>query len=256
MSKKSFIIIFLLFFTFAYQANAIALNLDERIDQYPQWQSKISLPTPEQDLNFPQWFKGKWQVTSILKEQIAPLAPQFQTPGFEQNQEYIDREINFNVQYVPTIELPKQDKFVPAVVPKKEMIIADRAFNGLAIAQAYMGKENVQKVTTNPSNSTEQITQFRTDNQLISTVIGRQQQALGENTFLTSELTRQFFRRPQSVYLNFVETTTKYQLINPNLIEGEQISAIYLSPEDPDYFIAINKPVALYYYTLKLEKIR
>ena len=104
-------------------------------------------------------------------------------------------------------------------------------------------------------NSTEQITTFNSDNQLISTVVGRKQQTVSPTEFITSEITRQFFRRPTSVYLNFVENITKYNLINPNLIKGEQISGIYLSAQDPDYFLAINKPVALYKYDLTLTKI-
>ncbi|MGK7957556.1 MAG: DUF6816 family protein, partial [Crocosphaera sp.] len=55
-------------------------------------------------------------------------------------------------------------------------------------------------------------------------------------------------------YLNEVETTTDYQLINANKVTAKQVTAIYLSPEDPDYFKAINRPVAIYEYELILEK--
>ena len=37
-------------------------------------------------------------------------------------------------------------------------------------------------------------------------------------------------------------------------IEAEQITAIYLSPQDPDYFTAAGRPVALYRYELILDK--
>ena len=235
--------------------SAFAITLENRINSYPQWNSKLNLPQPDRDLIFPDWFEGKWEVSNILKEQIAPLAPRFKTPGFDQNEAYIDREILFDVQYIPTIEIPKQENFLPSIVNKKPIIIADRAFNGKSIAQAYLGKENVDKVIINSRNSTEQITNFSSENQLISTIVGRQQQTINDNKIITSEITRQFFRRPQSVYLNFVESTTEYELINPQLIKGRQISAIYLSPEDPDYFLAIDKPVALYYYELMLTKI-
>jgi hypothetical protein len=39
-------------------------------------------------------------------------------------------------------------------------------------------------------------------------------------------------------------------------IEAEQITAIYLSPQDPDYFKAAGHPVALYRYHLQLNKIK
>ncbi|MEW5859950.1 MAG: DUF6816 family protein, partial [Cyanobacteriota bacterium] len=35
-------------------------------------------------------------------------------------------------------------------------------------------------------------------------------------------------------------------------IEADQVTAIYLSPQDPDYFKAIDRPVALYRYRLQL----
>lgn len=229
--------------------------LADRIVQYPYWEHQLSLPTPSQELIFPSWFEGKWNVTNILTEQIAPLSPKFKTPGFDSNKEYLDKNILFSVQFIPTILTPKNDNFVPSIVNKKQVIIPDRAFNGLAIAQAYLGEENVKEVMINKKNSTEQITKFKGENELISTVIGRQQETVSEDKFITSEITRQFFRRPNSVYLNLVETTTKYELINPNYIQGKQVTAIYLSPQDPDYFLAFDQPVALYYYTLDLHKI-
>lgn len=51
----------------------------------------------------------------------------------------------------------------------------------------------MEKVVINPNNTTEQITKFRGENELISTVIGRQQENISEKDFITSEVTRQFF---------------------------------------------------------------
>lgn len=78
-------------------------------------------------------------------------------------------------------------------INKQIIIIADRKFNSLSIAQAYLGIDNVEKVVINPNNTTEQITKFRGENELISTVIGRQQENISEKDFITSEVTRQFF---------------------------------------------------------------
>ncbi|WP_071827663.1 DUF6816 family protein [Geminocystis sp. NIES-3708] len=228
--------------------------LADRIAQYPHWEHQFSLPTPNQELIFPSWFEGKWDVNNILLEQIAPLSPKFKTPAFDSNQEYIDKNITFSVQFIPTILIPKNDNFVPTILNKKSVIIPDRAFNGLSIAEAYLGKKNVKEVIINQNNSTEQITKFKGENELISRVIGRQQEIVSEEKFITSEITRQFFRRPNSVYLNLVETITKYRLINPNYIQGKQVTAIYLSPQDPDYFLAFDQPVAFYYYTLDLHR--
>lgn len=228
--------------------------LADRIGQYPHWQHRLSLATPNQELIFPTWFEGKWDVNNILIEQIAPLSPKFKSPAFDSNQKYIDKNISFSVKFIPTILKQKKDNFIPSILNNKTVIIPDRTFNGLAIARAYLGEENVKEVIMSQNNPAEQITKFQGENKLISTVIGRQQESISEEDFITSEITRQFFRRPNSVYLNSVETTTKYKLINPNYIQGIQITAIYLSPQDPDYFIAFDQPVALYYYTLDLHK--
>ena len=75
--------------------------------------------------------------------------------------------------------------------------------------------------------------------------------------FIATEVTNQYFRRTNQPYFNQVETTTVYhQLPSPDSgIEAWQITAIYLSPQDPDYFKALNQPVALYRYRLQLEPI-
>ncbi|NEO86218.1 MAG: hypothetical protein F6J87_18465, partial [Spirulina sp. SIO3F2] len=54
------------------------------------------------------------------------------------------------------------------------------------------------------------------------------------------------------VYINDVETTTHYHQLTTLQIDAEQITAIYLSPQDPDYFQAGEQPVALYRYQLTL----
>lgn len=246
------ITIFCYFFLIIYPVNA--QSLETRIQEYPHWNYQLSLAKPEKELIFPSWFEGEWNVTSTLREQIAPLAPKFKTPGFDENQIYLNKEINFNVKFIPTILTPKNNNFIPNLSPKETIIIPDRIFNGLSIALAYLGEGNVQNVMINSNNPNEQITKFREENELISTVIGRGQETPSANDFITSEITRQFFRRGNSVYLNLVETTTQYHFINEKTIEGKQVTAIYLSPKDPDYFIAFNRPVALYYYTLTLVK--
>ncbi|NET09946.1 MAG: hypothetical protein F6K16_35640, partial [Symploca sp. SIO2B6] len=93
----------------------------------------------------------------------------------------------------------------------------------------------------------------------ISTVTRRATEAPTANDFLTTELFQQFFRgeRP-SVYLNQVENTTAYHYSRDGAGEhptmtADQITAIYLSPQDPDYFKAGDAPVALYRYHLIFE---
>ncbi|MCJ8279753.1 MAG: hypothetical protein MJK14_07455, partial [Rivularia sp. ALOHA_DT_140] len=72
---------------------------------------------------------------------------------------------------------------------------------------------------------------------------------------------QQLFRGDSRPYFNSVESTTAYKpLSTPNssnlAIEANQVTAVYLSSQDPNYFKAINKPVALYKYRLEFFPIR
>jgi hypothetical protein len=249
---------------------SIAGVLSDRIDRYPNWDSQPQLTQHQGELTYPDWFKGKWLVTSTLLEQIAPLAPKLVTPGFESNRKYINQPIEFTVQFVPTnpsqtnqispLNLPKLKSSLP-----NSKIIADREFNGLNIATAYLGVANIKSVKIDPQNPTKQVTQLTQDRQLEAFVTGfdsdyrsLQQKSSNLEHFIATELSQQIFRTNSTIYLNTVETTTSYQFsATPTpIITATQISAIYLSPQDPDYFRTIsnlkNSPVALYKYRLNL----
>lgn len=248
-----FLWLIIAFFWFFNISLADAENLVNRINNYPHWTNKVNLPAPVTEIIYPEWFAGNWQLTNILTEQTAPLAPNFKTPGFDNNSIYINKKITFPVKFTKTILRNNKANFLPKKINQDTAIIADRLFNSQSISRAYMGADNIKSIEINPLNSTEQITTFQENNQLISSVIGRQQQNISPEEFLTSELTRQFFRRVGNIYINFVETTTKYHLIDDNSIEADQFTAVYLSPQDPNYFSAFDQPVALYKYKLILE---
>jgi hypothetical protein len=250
---------------------AIAGDLSERLDRYPNWDTQPKVGLHEGELNYPEWFRGRWRATSTLIEQIAPLAPAIVTPGFESNRQYINKPIEFTVQFISTEPNPAV-KFAPLNLPRlksnapKPQIVADRAFNGLNIATAYLGAAHVKSVKIDPQNPTKQITQLTQDRQLEAFVTGfdsdahrvRQREMPQLDRFTATELSQQVFRTSSTIYLNTVETTTSYQFsANPtHSITATQISAIYLSPQDPDYFRTLGKlgthPVALYKYQLDL----
>jgi hypothetical protein len=216
----------------------IATTLNKRIQQFPQWSDRPTTKPAKGDLFYPDWLEGKWQVTSTLIEQYAPLAPQITTPGYQENNKYLDRAIEFIVNF-----------------PKQQYVISDRAYNGLNIAIAYLGKEAVIAVKTDPDNPNRQITKLTDNKQLISTVTDRASETIDDRQFIATEITQQIFRNAPEIYLNTVETTTSYQLVNPSKIIADQITAIYLSPKDPNYFKAGDRPIALYRYNLKLDRI-
>ncbi len=251
--------------------SAIAGALSDRIAAYPNWNSPPQLQQHEGELTYPEWFQGQWSAKSTLIEQIAPLAPAIVTPGFESNRQYINKPIEFTVRFVPQ-NLDRSVKISPLGLPKQTAnlpakIIADRAFNGFNIATAYLGTANVKSVIIDAQNPTKQITKLTEDRELASFVTGYEidrDNATQLDRFTATELSQQVFKTSSSIYLNTVETTTSYQF-SPTpapKITATQISAIYLSPQDPDYFRTIdrtltgklrNRPVALYKYRLELS---
>jgi hypothetical protein len=268
--------------------SAIAGVLSDRLAQFPDWDSKPPVQVAQGDLVYPDWMAGIWQVNSTLVDMVAPLAPQLVTPGFESNRQYLHQPVSFLVKFGdPTY---KSDRFpsnflpIPAVKPSetKTLVVADRAFNGLNIATAYLGDDAIVSVKVDPENPNRQITGLRGDRQLVSVVTGRLSETVAPDTshpslsplfkgglrgdktgrvrginvlldqFIATEITQQIFQGKTEIYLNEVETTTRYQVQNSGNILADQITAIYLSPKDPDYFKAAGHPVALYRYELEL----
>ena len=231
-----------------------AASLSERIEQFPQWNHKPSVKHAKGDLEYPEWMAGTWNVTSILTEQVAPLAPNIVTPGFEDNQAYLNQAIAFQVRFGTEYATANQ-KFLPAFKSSSPVVVADRGFNGTKIAQAYLGEDNVYQVKVDPDNPNQQITFLKGERKLISKVTGRGREVPDKNQLITTEVTQQLFRSPDRLYLNEVETTSHYRLLDTENISAEQLTAIYLSPQDPDYFAAGDRPVALYRYHLDLNRV-
>lgn len=230
--------------------------LSKRLEQFPAWSDKPPVQQARGDLTYPAWLEGTWRLSSTLVDLAAPLAPAITTPGFEGNRTLLNQPVECQVRFVPA-----------AIAPG---VISDRAFNGLNMARAYLGERAVSAVKVDPKNPNRQVTLLgqprdaardRRARQptytLESTVKARAVEAPAADTFVTSELFQQVFRGAQQPYLNEVETTTAYrrqpQTGDPAaaVITADQVTAIYLSPQDADYFKAIDQPVALYRYRLE-----
>jgi len=204
----------------------------------------------KEDLIYPAWMEGTWQVTSTLVDQVAPLAPEVITPGFESNRRYLNQAVEFEVRFIK--RSPAHRPLLP--ITTKPVIVADRVFNGLNIGKTYLGDHAVLSVKVDPSSPNRQITLLRGDRQLVSVVTRRANEMPAPDEFIATEVSQQIFRQATQLYFNEVETTTAYQLFSsPSpLIKADQITAVYLSPQDANYFKAGERSVALYRYQLEL----
>ncbi|WP_339383795.1 DUF6816 family protein [Tychonema sp. LEGE 07196] len=134
--------------------------LGDRISSFPNWNSKPPIPAAKGDLVYPDWMAGDWNVASTLVDLAAPLAPNIVTPGFENNRQYLQQPILFKVRFQPE----KNRSFVSNYKFKLAgKIVADRAFNGLNIAKAYLGDGGVLSVKVDPNNPNRQITILKGD---------------------------------------------------------------------------------------------
>lgn len=209
--------------------------LQDRIAQYPNWSTSPPVGPAHGDLAYPAWFAGHWRATTTLIDLTAPL-PDVTSPGFESSRQSLNQPIEFAVRFMPN---------------SQGNIVSDRAYNGLNIARAYLGNAAVIRVEVDPKNPNKQATLLANDRQLISIVNGRGVEG-NDRDFITTEVFQQVFRGTSQPYLNSVETTTAYHR-EGDRIDADQMTAIYLSPKDADYFKAIGKPIALYRYRLILE---
>ena len=232
--------------------------LGDRISSFPNWDSKPPIAVAKGDLVYPDWMGGNWNVSSTLVDLAAPLAPNVVTPGFERNRQYLQQPVLFKVRFQPEINTGLFSNYRSKLARK---IVGDRTFNGLNIAKAYLGDRAVFSVKVDPTNPNRQITVLKGERQLTSIVTGRGTETPSPCEFISTEISQQVFRGETDIYLNEVETTTAYRYMvggeenNASVsikIEADQVTAIYLSPQDPDYFAAGGHPVALYRYRLEL----
>lgn len=255
-------------------AQAQAGELVDRLAQFPEWNGKppVQAVRATEDLVYPEWMAGTWNVTSTLVDMVAPLAPDIVTPGFESNRQYLNKPVRFPVRFQPVSQEKPQAKGFPFFQLKThssskgrfgnqplqtQQVVADRAFNGLNIARATLGDRFVLSVKVDPNNPNRQITSLPRGLQLVSVVTSRGSETPEPNEFIATEVCQQLFRGGTKLYLNEVETTTAFRREKtPEAgIVADQITAIYLSPQDPNYFKAASNPVSLYRYRLELSQI-
>lgn len=238
---------------FGWNHQAIAGELSERLANFPQWEKLTSVQPAKGDLGYPEWMAGTWQVKSTLVDLAAPLAPKIITPGFEGNRQQLNKSVSFLVRFIKAENPVSGLKFLPTINNNSSILIADRAFNSLNLAKAYLGDEAVLSVKVDPDSPNRQITFLRPERQLISIVTARATETTQDGKFITAEVFQQLFKGGSRPYLNSVESTTAYHQLSTSepAIVADQVTAVYLSPQDPDYFAAGSQPVAIYRYRLE-----
>ncbi|MGF1538288.1 MAG: DUF6816 family protein [Elainellaceae cyanobacterium] len=256
-------------------AAASDFPLSDRLQHFPHWTTKPPVKLAVGDLAYPDGFLGTWRVTTTLTHLAAPFAPDIVTPGFESNRKSLGEPITFEARFVresknqaELVTLPVTPIHVVPIARRIPLVVADRAFNGLNLMRAYLEQSSegmgdlVQQVKVDPENPNRQITLMKGERQLEATITGRASETPAPEQFVTSEVVQQVFRGLPQPYLNEVESTTAYTCATDcaieadfNTITADQVTAIYLSPQDPNFFESGSQPVALYRYEMVFERL-
>ena len=158
--------------------------LQQRFDSWPQWSLPAPLPRPraQQDLIYPDWFAGEWQVTSEALDESGERIPD-------------DRPLVYEVRFV---------------VNRRNELIGDRPFNAASVGKALLG-ETLLSVEQNPDQVNRQLARFRDDVVLETTVIGRRETTpKADSDFFSDELVLQILHGPGAPRLSRIETLTHY----------------------------------------------
>ena len=219
MRQKFFFFLIAILIVFTYTVPALAESsleinnfqpskLYERKSIWPDWRlpSSIKRPGLKDDLIYPDWFEGVWDVTSEIES--------------DQNQEPIIHSAKF-------IHNTSGD------------LIADREYNTKSYALSTK-TGGFLSVKNDPKSPNRQFAKLTEDRYLETKIIGRLQEKIDNNIFITDELILQILHTPEFSRVSQVETLTEFKKcgsIQNNKINmsdfnicGEQFQAIYNQP--------------------------
>jgi len=183
-------------------------KLSERKLIWPDWRlpSSIKRPALKDDLIYPDWFKGVWDVTSQIEG--------------DKNQEPIIHSAKF-------------------ITNTSGNLIADREYNTKSYA---LSRKNggFLSVKNDPKSPNRQFAKLTEDRYLETKIIGRLQEKINNNIFITDEIILQILHTPELSRVSQVETLTEFKKCVSNKndeinrsdfkICGEQFQAIYNQP--------------------------
>ena len=157
-------------------------QLEARLEAWPAWSDPAPLQRPraKQDLVYPDWFEGLWEVESLdlLADGTVNVPPLQHLAQFQRNQH--------------------------------DDVVGNRPFNARAVGQALLGEQLIS-VEQAPHQVNRQLARLSDDRLLETTVIGRQQTSINAAAFLSDELVLQVMHGARAPRLSRIETLSRYQ---------------------------------------------
>jgi hypothetical protein len=234
-------------------------------------------PWDSKTIYYPRWLFGQWKVNSKFTGVATPLA-KYVPDGFLQQANApsedggVGAEYNYSLRFYSTLPdtFKNNARFMLGLGYPEDAIIADKAYNTKQTSDAFLGYSGaVASVEFDPRDAplrqTVELSRLGPDmvplpprrielyvNALKSETPGGVEG--NGRTFVTSELARQVLVAVRDVQVTDYEVINEYRLVAPGKIEGRQRSLLYLQPQDPNYFKAGNRAVAVYDYTFTMTR--
>ena len=203
-------------------------KLSERKSIWPNWSvpSFLTHPRLKDDLIYPDWFEGIWDVNSNIEG--------------EKNEESIIHSAKF--KYDASGEL-----------------VADREYNTQSFALSSKNG-GFLSVKNDPKSPNRQFAKLTEDRYLETKIIGRLYETINNDIFITDELILEIFHTPDLSRVSQVETLTEFRKCGSDgntlsklssfSICGEQFQAVYNQPGQT----LISKPIKIEKSKLILSK--
>ena len=183
-------------------------QLLERKSNWPDWRlpSFLKRPSLQDDLIYPDWFEGIWDVNSSIEG--------------EKKEESIFHSAKFKRN-------------------STGKLVADREYNTQSFA---LNSKNggFLSVKNDPKSPNRQVAKLTEDRYLETKIIGRLDETINNDIFITDELILQIFHAPELSRISQVETLTEFRKCENDSsvlskadnfnICGEQFQAIYSQP--------------------------
>jgi len=183
-------------------------QLSERKSIWPNWRvpSFLKRPSLKDDLIYPDWFEGIWDVNSNIEG--------------DKNEESIIHSAKF-----------KYDA--------SGKLVADREYNTKSFALSSKNG-GFLSVKNDPKSPNRQFAKLTEDRYLETKIIGRLYETINNESFITDELILEIFHTPELSRVSQVETLTEFrkcgsdgntlsELSSFNIC-GEQFQAVYNQP--------------------------
>jgi hypothetical protein len=215
----------------------------------------IILPFHPQELYYPTWMFGSWNITATVKRKIYPYGTEVLpsksliegTPR-NHNERVGDAGVQYQQHYYSTLAdtLANQVTVNLGLGVPQSKIILDRGYSAKSISKSYQQVATVQDVYWDPRKDPTRLTLYYGAGPLSSDLrpLGERRAEIyitardseeslnesGNQVYCASERNRIVMLLPGNVIVSDTETTTEYTLLDENTVLAVCRIAVYLTP--------------------------